>query len=805
MMLEKYLNTLEYPKVLNLLAEHTRFSASRDLATNLQPTSDYDEALSLQVQTSEARYLLSVKPNVSIGSAKDARPLVDQAKRSIILSPDEFLDIRNTLAAARDLRRNITKLDDKVPHLADIAYRLAEDSGLISQINTCIDDFGEIKSSASPELARIRREIEITHSRLMDKLRRIVSSQSVSKYLQESFITQRDGRYVIPVKTDFKGRIKGVIHDQSSSGATIFVEPMGVVDQNNALRSLQLEEEQEIRRILLALTQQIAIEGPFIVETVQALAALDLIFAKARYGEATQAQQPDLQDWPNSGATQPRIVLKKARHPLLHPDEVVPIDMTLDAEITMLVITGPNTGGKTVSLKTAGLMTLMAQSGLHIPAKEGSSLMVFDGIYADIGDEQSLEQSLSTFSSHMTNIVHILTHCSQKSLVIFDELGAGTDPIEGAALARSIMGDLKERQLTTLVATHYAELKAYAYLTPGVQNASMEFNLETLSPTFRLRIGLPGNSNAFAIAGRLGLASTIIQQAEGMLDQDIKETETMLLQIKEELEAARMGGLRVNEELAEAEYYRKKTEDALAKVDEERRKILNEARTQARKELESTQKELEALKRQAKAAIASVSKGKKRRAQAHEAERALGSIDKTFKKLGRQLTPEQAAAPKSRPSTSKKKLRVGGEVNVGNFNSKGVITAINGNEVEVQLGHFRTTVNRRDVTLIDNPEPEPTITESSSPVSQSSRESPGLEIDLRGKLAEDALHQLEGYLDQAYLAGLPFVRIIHGKGSGTLRQVVRNALRKQPQVTSYEAGGQHDGGDGVTIAKLVKE
>ena len=801
-MQEKYLHTLEYPKVLDKLATFARFSASKELARNLKPAAGYDQAQALQAETGEARYLLSVKPEVGVGGARDLRPLVEQANRSVIILPNDLLVVRNTLVAARQLQRNIIKLQDKVPQLAAVACRLEECPGIISDINNAIDEGGEIKNSASPELARIRREMEITHSRLMEKLKRLVSSDRYTPYLQESLITQREGRYVIPLKSDFKGRIKGIIHDQSSSGATLFVEPMGVVEQNNALRRLQLEEDEEIRRILLAITQKIATEGYAIRATVEALGELDLIFAKSRYAEASRAVQPELFAWTDDRPDTPRrIILRQARHPLLDPEEVIPIDLTLNTDVAMLIITGPNTGGKTVSLKTAGLMALMAQSGLHIPAKEGSAMMVFDGVYADIGDEQSLEQSLSTFSSHMTNIVNILNHCTPQSLVIFDELGAGTDPIEGAALARSILGKLQAEKITTLVATHYAELKAYAYLTPGVANASMEFDLETLSPTYRLRIGLPGNSNAFAIAGRLGLNSAIIQSAEGLISDDVKETETMLLQIKSELEAARMERLRLEEELAEAEYYRQKTEQAHAKIDEDRQEILNAAREQSRTEIEATRKEIETLKRQAKTAIAAARLTEPKAQRQNLPDQDMAQIDKALKKLEKKTAPEKSA-PKPVVAAKKKRFKVGAKIEVPQFNARGVITAIHGDEIEVQLGHFRTTVKRPQIQVVEESE-----TQSQTTVTRSGggAASPGLELDLRGKISEDALLQLEGYLDQAYLAGMPFVRIIHGKGSGVLRKVVREALREQPVVRSFESGGQHDGGDGVTIARLVKD
>ncbi len=809
MMNPKYLRILEYPKILENLAEYAMFSAGKTLATNLQPTPHYTQAIELQAETTEARHLLAVRPNIGVGGARDLRPLVEQARRSILILPPDLLIIRQTLIVARELRRQITRLEDRYPHLADIAYRLEGNAGLVNRIGQSIDDDGRVRNNASPALARIRGEIDLAHGRLMSKMRRLAASEQVSKYLQEGFVTQRDGRYVLPLKADFKGRVRGIIHGQSASGATLFVEPGSVVELNNRWKELQLEEEREVNRILAALTQAVAERGKFIAAAVQALAELDLIFAKAKYAEALFAAAPTLLNWPDDGSALPRLDLRQARHPLLDPETVVPIDLSLNPDTTMLVITGPNTGGKTVSLKTVGLLALMAQSGLHIPAADGSGLMVFDAIFADIGDEQSLEQSLSTFSAHLNNIVAILQRCTARSLVIFDELGAGTDPIEGAALAHAILSRLLAQQTSTLVATHYAELKAFAYTTPGVANASAAFDLKTLSPTYKLNLGVPGSSNAFAIAQRLGLDKEILQQAQGLLGEDARQTQTMLTQIQGDLESARMERLRVEEELAEAEFYRQKIEDRLDNIEQERQKMLKRARIEAQKEIDKTRAELRRLRKENKKAAA---KARSEEAIAAAQKSAGGKVAKPadplqtteaqLEKLTSAIEAKETAAQvKKLGLAAQRPLKVGSKVDIPHLNSKGIVTAINKDEIEVQLGHFRTTLKRQKLNPIDTPAAETSV--SSDGMSGGIVDSPGMETDLRGLTSEEALHRLDSYLDQAYLAGLPFVRIIHGKGTGVLRKAIRQALRSHPLVSSFAAGTDKEGGEGVTIARFA--
>lgn len=820
--MDKHLVTLEFPKILDKLAYYAMFSASKELALALRPSPYLAEAQGWQAETSEAVHLLSAKVGIGIGGTRDVRPLTGRAQRGAILIPPELLEIRQTLIAARDLQRTITRLAEVYPRLADIAQRIEPCPGLVNDINQAIDERGEVKSSASPELARIRRELETAYSRLMERLNRLVASTQYSRYLQEPLVTQRAGRYVIPLKAEFKGKIQGIIHDQSASGATLFIEPLATVELNNKWRQLQLDEEEEIRKILLALSEQVGGQSRLIDHTVVALAELDLAFAKAKYAEAMDAVEPILinpdkihggrgaGEQESRGEISPAPLpprtsastfkLSAARHPLLDPATVVPITITLPAETRMLIITGPNTGGKTVSLKTVGLLAAMAQAGLRIPAAEGSTLPFFNRIFADIGDEQSIEQSLSTFSSHMTNIVQILEQCDHRSLVILDELGAGTDPIEGSALARSILSYLLERQVTTFVATHYSELKAFAHTTPGVANASMEFNVATLSPTFRLLIGLPGASNAFTIAQRLGLPADIIDRARGLVSEDAQQIEAMLAEIKAQTEAAQQVRRQAEAEREDAEKQTQQVQKRLAEIDTERRDILNAAREDARREIKAAREEIRAFKEQAEAEIKAKAEAKVELSPTAKIEEQLTQLEtKIQAKIERDKKSKAKPAPQPpAPGT----LSLGDKVFIPQFNTVGEVVGLQNKQIEVQLGAFRSTVPLASVVLQEKAAPREAEATYSS-VKVPPVESPGMELDLRGQVTEEALLRLDQYLDQAFLARLPWVRIIHGKGSGVLRQAVRQELSGHPMVSSYRPGDESEGGEGVTVAKLA--
>jgi DNA mismatch repair protein MutS2 len=785
MMNPKYLQILELPKILERLAEHTSFSAGRTLALALQPSPDLDEVARRQGETSEARALLDDRADVSLGGARDVRPLVDRAEHGAILLPDELLDIHGTLVSGRTLRRSITRLRSEFPRLASIAGRIEECPNVIAEIARCINDRAEVVDGASPKLARVRGELKVAHQRLLDKLDRIVASSSNAAFLQEAFVTQRGGRYVIPLKSDFKGRIPGIIHDQSASGATVFVEPLSTVGLNNRWRELQLEEEREVQRILAGLSNLVAEEGKFIERTVESLAELDLAFAKAKYAEEIEGVEPKLVAFRKvAGDLHPgsSIQLIKARHPLIDSARVVPIDVHLSDDYFIVIITGPNTGGKTVSLKTVGLLSLMNQCGLAIPADQGSSLSVFGEIYADIGDEQSIEQSLSTFSAHITNVINILDQAGEHSLVLLDDLGAGTDPGEGSAIARALLSNLLRRKITAFISTHYPELKFYAHTTPGVENACVEFDLETLSPTYELSIGLPGRSNAFAITRRLGLSPEIVSEAESLVSPESLETEGLLAEIKQAHQEAL-----ASQEAAEAARYRVeelegRLRQELGDIGRTRREILGTAREEAQRELREMRAEL----RRIRAGLGMTDVTRERVAQA---EGSLASLEPE--------PVEPIIRPRFLPQEA---FSLGDTVWVAGLQATGEITELAGDEAEVQVGSFRIRAEVADLELrgrAANPE----IAERA--VSVPKVASPGLELNLRGQTTEEALPRLDKYLNDAYLAGLPQARIIHGKGTGVLRRVVREFVASHPLAASYRPGDRYEGGEGATVVELV--
>ncbi|HLE92679.1 MAG TPA: hypothetical protein VI753_16130, partial [Anaerolineales bacterium] len=580
----KTLQVLEYPKILERLKAFCDFSASMELARALEPTDSSDLALARLAETSEARKLFSVQ-DIGIGGAHDIRPAADLAARGGVLDPVQLLDIKSTLISCREIKKSLERKTDEYPRLAQIAAGLPESHGIVDAITRVLSERGEVLDSASPKLATLRREIKIAHDRLMSRLQKYLTDSG--NKLQEPIITQRDGRYVIPLRAEFKGQIKAVVHDQSASGATLFVEPLPVVELNNKVRELELQERDEERRILYQLSAQIGEHREELIYGVENLAVLDLIFAKAKYAEELKASEPVLHELSANSdqrsaknqkqelKTESRTLIRllNARHPLLDPNTVVAIDVDPKPGTRAIVITGPNTGGKTVSLKTVGLLALMAQSGLHIPAQSGSELPCFQAVYADIGDEQSIEQSLSTFSGHITNIIHILKQIDHRSLVIFDELGAGTDPQEGAALARAILNHLLETGCTTLVATHYPELKTFAHSTEGVVNASLEFDIKTLRPTYHLTIGLPGRSNALLIAQRLGLHQTIIDSAKAEIHPDDLRADKLLDDIRKERNRTSRERQKLEKARDRLESQTKELEKRLEKIEDERRDV----------------------------------------------------------------------------------------------------------------------------------------------------------------------------------------------------------------------------------------
>ena len=803
---EKTLTILEFPKILERLASYASFSASMDLARAIRPTTVLEEAQLWQAQVNEARLLLSINADVSIGGAHDVRPLVDLAAHGGVLTPSELLNIRGTLISARILARTFERLGDQFPRLCAIAAGLPVPAGLVDVISRAISERGEVLDSASIKLGNIRSELKIAHDRLMSKLTRLVNDSATAPMLQESLITQRNGRYVLPLRAEFKGRMKSIVHDQSASGATLFVEPLVIVEMNNRWRELQLAERDEERRILAEISNQVGEQAVEIARAVEILAELDLAFMRAKFAEDMRASEPVLLPFRNTAGKQhsgSTIRLYQARHPLLDPEKVVAIDVDLDEETFAVLITGPNTGGKTVTLKTVGLLALMAQSGLHIPAQSGSQISVFQTIYADIGDEQSIEQSLSTFSGHVKNLVSLLKYADHHSLVLLDELGAGTDPQEGSALARAVMAHLLERRITTLVATHYPELKAFAHSTPGVTNASVEFDLQTLRPTYHLTIGLPGRSNALAIAERLGLPAPIVAAARAMVNPDDLRAEDLLDEIHRQRDLARRAREAAEKAQRESEALRVELARRLDKIEDERRAVLEQARREAEGEAAALRLELDDVRRAL--------------GRAHQPVEALKSVDDQL-----QAVEEQTEQPIERKphrlvkSPRRGALRLGEKVHLRSLKMDGIVSSLGENEIEVQLGALRVRARLADVLRVGEEEEAaaPVLPAAPQPRSPAAAEtaqtkagvafspSPGMELDLRGQRAEDALNALERYLESAYLAGLPFVRIIHGKGTGRLRQVVREALGQSPHVKNFEMGQDNEGGDGVTVARL---
>ena len=804
----KTLSVLEYPKILARLADFCDFSGSADLARLLAPSADFAEASARLAETSDARTLIATA-DLNIGGAHDIRAQVDLAAHGGVLDPKELLDVQATLMAMRSLRRFFEKHAEASPHLAGIASRLPAPTELVEAITRCITDSAEVADSASPKLYDLRRHVRVSHDRLMTRLQRYLTDASTASKLQDSVITQRDGRYVIPLRAEFKGQLKAIVHDQSSTGATLFVEPLAVVELNNALREAVIAERDETRRVLAELSAQIGGLAVEIVPGVAALAELDLVFAKAKYADKLRANEPVLRSQPAAGSLrasevgnpQPAIRLLNARHPLLDPETVVPVNIDPLPGTFALVITGPNTGGKTVTLKTVGLLAAMAQSGLHIPAQSGSELPCFAAIYADIGDEQSIEQSLSTFSGHITNIVQILKKADRNSLVILDELGAGTDPQEGAALARAILSDLLGRGITTLVATHYPELKTFAHNTPGVVNASLEFNVQTLRPTYKLTLGLPGRSNALAIAQRLGLPQEIIAAARSEINPDDLRADKLIGDIHRQRKIAFNESEKAGRARSEARRLERDLAERLEKIGDERQKVLEQARAEGELEVELLKTQLKMLKDELK-----------------KARQPLDALQAIEEKI--ELVEEQVQEPIKRLRQKQKgemagPLKTGDKVVLRNLGTPGVISSIDGEEAEVQAGTLRLRVRldelkkKSDEPLAPGVQPGPG---KNRPGSQSAITnhpssmfvaSPGMELDLRGQRAEDALDMLDRYLEKAYMAGLPFVRIIHGKGTGKLRQEVRAALKDHPQVTSFEEGAPKEGGEGVTVAKLA--
>lgn len=784
---EKSLKKLELDKVLELLSSHAASAAAKEQALAVKPLADADEIRLLQSQTSDACRLMTLKGTPGFGGIRDVGASLARAERGGCLSAEELLQIGGVLKCARMVKNYADS--ESVPTVLDVwFFQLMANKYLEDRIFTCIISKDEIADAASSELASIRRKIRQQSAKIRESLQKIISSPTYAKILREPIITIRSDRFVVPVKSECKNDLPGLVHDVSSSGNTFFIEPMQAVNANNELRELLIAERQEIERILAELSAQAADYKQHIENNYTVLVLLDGIFARAKLSFAMHAIEPQIR-------TDGTMSLVRARHPLIDAKTVVPFTVSLGEEFDTLIITGPNTGGKTVTLKTIGLMTLMAECGLHIPADDGSAINVFERVLADIGDEQSIEQSLSTFSAHMKNIVDIVNVCDDGSLVLLDELGAGTDPAEGAALAIALIEFFRKRGAKVAATTHYAELKVYAMRTDNVQNASCEFDLETLQPTYRLLVGIPGKSNAFAISKRLGLSDGIIEKAGSMLNENDSNFEDVLSKLEEQR-------VQMEQARGEAERLKAETERQKKQADEyydEMRSLREKAEQQAKKDAQHI---IDDARRTANAVYEEL---KQLRKQMHDTADVQNSnarqakLRQDLNEAERKLM--QKEQKKQRPAASRE-IREGDTVELLKFGSKATVLAVNKDgSLQLQAGIMKITARPDEVYLLEN-QPKGNAKKIIEHKARELKSAASPELDIRGMAADEAMPVLSQFLDSAYLANLPSVRIIHGKGTGILRSAVHDELRRCKYVKNFRLGVYGEGETGVTIAEF---
>ena len=788
---EKSLMKLELDQVLALLAECAGSTEGKAACLRLHPTSDLEDVQALLDETTAASDLCTKKGNPGFGEVRDVSASLERADRGGSLQPKELLHIAGVLRCARTVKGYVAE-DEKATVLDPLFQALSPNKYLEDKIFGAILSEEEIADNASPELADIRRHMRIQAGKIRDSLQKVISSPAFSKFLREPIITIRDGRYVVPVKSECKNEVPGLVHDVSASGGTYFVEPMSAVNANNALRELELKEKKEIERILAELSAEAAAHREAIDDDFRILVRLDVIFAKAKLGYRMRAWAPIMND-------QGRVELRNARHPLIDPAKVVPISLRLGTDFDTMIITGPNTGGKTVTLKTVGLLTLMAECGMHIPAGDGSILSTFDAILADIGDEQSIAQSLSTFSSHMKTIVDVVAECDDRTLVLFDELGAGTDPAEGAALAMAIIEFCRKMGSRVVATTHYAELKLYAMQTKGVINASCEFNVETLRPTYKLLIGIPGKSNAFAISRKLGLSEDILKEADDLVGKSDKDFEAVLSQLetqRQQMEAARQEAERLRVETAKI---KQQSEELSAQLQRERDKALEAARREAKEIIEVARRTANAATEEIKALKKQLKDGADTTGINQRQSELRRSLNEAEDKLRSQQTE------KHRPEPSRGIL-VGDTVELLKLGTKASVIAINKDGTyQLQAGIMKLSAKADEIYLLENNNPYKEKEKHIRPA-HSGREmntaAPVTEVDLRGMDTIEAICVLDRYIDSAMRSGLQTIRIIHGKGTGAVRAAVHASLKKNKFIKKFRLGVYGEGEDGVTIAEL---
>lgn len=793
----KSLRVLEYEKIKDMLRKEVGSILGKELIDELQPSGEIAEIKYMLGQTSEAASLLMKHSQFPMGRVHDLSTHVRVAEIGSFLYPGQLLEVCDSLRTARRMKNFISKQRNEIeaglPILGEYADYLTNLKPIEEAIDNAIAGENEVSDNASPALRKIRRDIENKNASIRKKLDSITHATQNQKYLQDAIVTIRQDRFVVPVKSEYKNMIKGLVHDQSSSGATLYIEPMAVVELNNQLKELKLDEKKEIERILAELTAMVGEFADEVRTNQKYLGILDFVVAKAKLALKMKAVEPKLND---RGA----MHIKNGRHPLLDAKTVVPSNVWIGKEFSSLLITGPNTGGKTVTLKTVGLLSLMTQSGLHVPADYGTEMAVFDSIFADIGDEQSIEQSLSTFSSHMTNIVDILENVTERSLVLFDELGAGTDPAEGAALAMAILTKLYNRKIRTIATTHYSELKQFALVHEGMENASVEFDVETLSPTYKLLIGVPGKSNAFEISLKLGLSSEVIDSARSLVKQDDIEFEEVLTTIEENRKTSEVERDEAIRLRLEMEKLKKKLEEKESRIATQRDKLVSEAKAEARAILKKAKEESEEIIKELRGLQTKTEKEKNK------------EIEKMRRKLRDNLNDVAAAAivePAEVYRKIPKNLKLGQTVKVVSLGQKGNVVTLpdQDGELTVQVGIMKMKVNVKNLMLVDESATKdaPLAHKRARGAERkftSAAKHMSTEIDLRGKTLEEAEYELDKYLDDACLANLESVRVIHGKGTGALRAGLREFFKYHHHVRSFEEAPLNQGGSGVTIVEL---
>lgn len=784
---ERVVRKLDFDKVLERLANYCLLPRAREVAEELKPYASHDLVREALEETGEGKALLRVNPLFSVRGAKEIRPYLERCLRGGTLSPEELLHIRDTLKTARQIRQSILEGKTEVPHLKEIIEGIVLPKGLEEEITRCISEDALVADQASTELADLRRGISRLQHRIRETLDGIIRNPSNQKILQDPIVTQRSDRYVIPVKQEYRQSFPGIVHDQSASGATLFIEPMAVVNLGNELREVVLKEQREVQRILMQLSFRVEGDAEQIADIHEALARVDFILAKARLSEAMNAGAPVLSE-------KQEIKLVQARHPLL-TGKVVPLSIELGVRFDTVVITGPNTGGKTVALKTIGLLAAMAQCGLHIPAESDSRVGVFTQIFADIGDEQSVEQSLSTFSGHMKNIVEIVQNADRRSLILLDEVGAGTDPTEGAALAMAIIAELHERGAQIVATTHYGALKNFAYNTPRVENASVEFDSETLRPTYRLLIGIPGKSNAFYIAGRLGLTDAVLDRAKTFVTEREMQVTDLIENLEDTQREIDLEKRRAREERQTIERESLGLREKSQQLEEEYQELMAKAKDQAVEVVREARREAERLIDDLKQAL------KEERKDQQSIERARQGLHKLSTKVGANDAPSRGSG-----GVNPDEIKLGQSVYMTKLRQKAqVLTLPNNNgEILVQAGVIKLNVPLSEIRLVQEEKVKqpPRSAGGQGRLGMSKAETVRSEIDLRGMMVEEASYELDKYLDNAVLTGIGQVYVIHGKGTGALRSGIQDFLRGHHHVKSFRLGQHGEGDLGVTVVEL---